>query len=78
MAKQKKSRDELEAMVLIELRRTVHCRKVLSISVVDLNVDGLTWEVSSYNAGDAAFENCEKALNTIVPRLQAVYDLKMD
>jgi hypothetical protein len=78
MAKRKKSRVELEAIVLAKLRQTYNCADVSSVAVVKSKHDGVTWEVGSYIAGRSPFLDCEQALKTIVPRLQALYDLASD
>jgi hypothetical protein len=75
MAKRKKSRAELEAIVLAELRQTLNCADISSIVVVGSKHDGFTWEVGSYIAAHSPFLHCEQGLRTIVPRLQAAYDL---
>jgi hypothetical protein len=76
IAKRKKSRAELEAIVLAELRQTLG--DISSIGIVGSKHDGFTWEVESYIAGRSPFLTCEHALKTIVPRLQASYDLASD
>jgi hypothetical protein len=76
--KQTKSRAELEAIVLAELRETLNCEDISSVVVVPSKHDGFTWEVGSYIADHSPFLDCEQALKRIVPRLQAVYDLKAD
>ena len=78
VAKRKKSRTELEAIVLAELRETLNCGDISSVVVVGSKHDGFTWEVGSYIADRSPFLDCEQALKTIVPRLQAVYDIKPD
>jgi hypothetical protein len=75
MAKRKKSRAELEAIVLAELRQTLNCTDVSSVVVVGSKHGAFTWEVESYIAARSPFLHCEQALRTIVPRLQAAYDL---
>jgi hypothetical protein len=72
-AKRKKSRTELEALVLAELRQTLG--DISSVGIVGSKHDGFTWEVGSYIARRSPFVTCERALELIVPRLQAVYDL---
>jgi hypothetical protein len=76
ITKRKKSRAELEAIVLVELRQTLG--DISSVTVVGSKHDGVTWKVGSYTAGHSLFVDCERALKTIVPRLQAVYDLTSD
>ena len=78
MAKRKKSHAELEAIVLAQLRQTLNGVDVSSVALVGSKHGGITWEVGSYTARRSPFLDCEQALKTIVPRLQAVYDLKAD
>jgi hypothetical protein len=78
MAKRKKSRAELEAIVLAELRQTLNCADISNVVVVGSKHGGFTWEVESYIAARSPFLHCEQALRTIVPRLQAAYDLSSE
>jgi hypothetical protein len=78
MAKLVKTVTELAAIVLVELRKAEHCEEASNVSVRGLADDRVeaTWEVSYFNAGGAGTESCQHALREIVPRLQALYDLK--
>ena len=68
MNKSPKTRMELEALVLIELRAAPQCSGAVHVTVVaydDYRV-GATWEVASCNPGTSAPEHCERALCNIV------------
>jgi len=80
MAKVKTSRVQLEAIVLVELRRAPHCAEAASATIYDIDDDplGRTWYVGNVNPGGAGSRNCDLALAEIVPRLQKQYDLKID
>jgi len=75
--KSPKTRAELEALVLAELRAASACGGAVHVTVVaydDYRV-GATWEVASCNAGTSAPEACERALCDIVRRLQQHFDI---
>ena len=75
--KSPKTKAELEALVLAELRAAPDCGGVVHVTVVafdDYRV-GATWEVASYNAGTSAPEACERALCDIIRRLQQHFDI---
>jgi hypothetical protein len=72
-----KTKAELEALVLAELRAASDCGGAVHVTVVafdDYRV-GATWEVASCNAGTSAPEACETALCDIVSRLQQHFDI---
>jgi hypothetical protein len=77
MAKLLLTATDLAALVLVELRKVPHCEEASHIDIRGLADDRVseTWEVSHFNAGKSGIESCERALSTIVPRLQALYDL---
>ena len=77
MNKSPKTRMELEALVLTELRAAPQCSGAVHVTVVaydDYRV-GATWEVASCNPGTSAPEECERALCEIVGRLQQHFDI---
>ena len=77
MNKSPKTRMELEAFVLTELRAAPQCSGAVHVTVVaydDYRV-GATWEVASCNPGTSAPEHCERALCNIVRRLQQHFDI---
>jgi hypothetical protein len=72
-----KTKTELEALVLAELRAASQCGGAVHVTVVaydDYRV-GATWEVASCNAGTSAPEECERALCDIIRRLQQHFDI---
>jgi hypothetical protein len=72
-----KTKTELEALVLAELRAASQCGGAVHVTVVaydDYRV-GATWEVASCNAGTSAPEECERALCDIIRRLQQRFDI---
>jgi hypothetical protein len=72
-----KTKLELEALVLTELRAESDCGGAVHVTVVsydDYRV-GATWEVASCNPGTSAPEHCERALSDIVRRLQQHFDI---
>jgi len=72
-----KTRTELEALVLAELRATPQCSGALHVTVVaydDYRVPA-TWEVASFDPGTSKQEICEGALCDIVSRLQQCFDV---
>jgi LmbE family N-acetylglucosaminyl deacetylase len=72
-----KTKAELEALVLAELRAASQCGGAVHVTVVaydDYRV-GATWEVASCDAGTSAPEACERALCDIIRRLQQHFDI---
>ncbi len=77
MDKSPKTRTELEALVLAELRAAPQCGSALHVTVVpydDYRVPA-TWEVASFDPGTSEWEKCERALCDIVRRLQQRFDV---
>jgi hypothetical protein len=77
MPKTTKTRAELEAIVLAEVRNVRHCEDARQVTVIGLDDDGFdaTWAVSNFNPGESDLQSCEDALHFIVPRLQNQFDL---
>jgi hypothetical protein len=72
-----KTKAELEALVLAELRAAPQCGSAVHVTVVaydDYRV-GATWEVASCDPGTSAPEHCERALCDVVRRLQQDFDI---
>jgi hypothetical protein len=75
--KSPKTKAELEALVLAELRAASGCGGAVHVTVVahdDYRVPA-TWEVASCDAGTSAPEACERALCDIVRHLQQHFDI---
>ena len=72
-----KSQIEIERLVLDELQTSENCEGASAISVVswsDIRGDA-NWTVAAYNCGTSSEYDCERALQVIVPRFQAFYEL---
>ena len=75
--KSPRTRAELEALVLAELRTTSQCAGAVHVTVVayDDHRVPATWEVASCDPGTSPPEKCERALCDIVGRLQQQFDI---
>ena len=80
MAKELKSRTEIEAIVLEELRKVKHCRGVKSVQVNSIDDPSVhyTWNVPSFNEGEEAFSEVKAALKPVEERLQQKFDIILD
>ena len=72
-----RTRAELEATVLAELRASAPCDAAVHVTVVayDNYRVPATWEVASCNPGRSDPVECERALSEVVHRLQQDYDI---
>lgn len=76
MAKQMKTRNEIAAIVLAEVRKCEGCADVRTVGinhVVDDRV-AFTWDVGAVSLGGAAKEDLNSALKRVVPALQDQFD----
>jgi hypothetical protein len=75
--KSPKTKTELEALVLAELRAASQCAGALHVTVVPYDDHRVpaTWEVASFNPGTSEQKECERALCDIVSRLQQRFDI---
>ena len=73
MAKIRKTAEEIEALLLEELRKVEHCEGARSV-IIRTFVDG-SWAIAFFNAGRSDPDTCQRALWDIEPRLQEQYDL---
>jgi hypothetical protein len=75
--KSPRTRAELEALVLAELRATSQCAGAVHVTVVayDDHRVPATWAVASCDPGTSPPEECERALCDIVGRLQQQFDI---
>jgi hypothetical protein len=73
-----KTKDEIQDMVIAELRRFAGCEEAWGVVVVGLDgeISGATWTVSRFNRGESNAYACDRALQVIVPHYQRLYDLK--
>ena len=72
-----KTRTELEALVLAELRAAPQCGSAVHVTVVpydNYRVPAIG-EVASFDPGTSEWEECERALCDIVSRLQQRFDI---
>ena len=77
VGKAPKTRQEIEQLIVADLQGFVDCENALEIrviSVVDRDKTA-TWTVSGFNPGESAGEDCDRALQIIVPRFQRMYDM---
>jgi hypothetical protein len=72
-----KTRTEIEGLLLAELRAADGCAGAASVSVVPWSDDNpeVNWTLDSYDIGSAPMWECQVALEQIVPRFQAFYEL---
>ena len=77
MDKSPKTRGELEALVLVELRAAPQCGGAIHATVgpYDDHRVPATWEVASFGPGTSRREECERELCDIVRRLQQRFDI---
>src|SRR6476646_2254481 len=72
-----KTKDEIQRLIIAELRTCAECENAWGIIVVPL-VDDLgiaTWTVSRFRPGRSDAYACDRALQRIVPHYQRLYDL---
>jgi hypothetical protein len=77
MTKSPKTRTELEALVLAELRAAPRCGGAVHVTVIPYDDHRVpaTWEVASFDPGTSEQGECERALCDIVSRLQQRFDI---
>jgi hypothetical protein len=76
--KSPRTRGELEALVLEELRASPQCGGgAVHVTVVAYDDHRVlaTWEIASCDVGTSSPEECERALCDIVGRLQRQFDI---
>jgi hypothetical protein len=75
-----KSRADLEAIVLGELKKVRHRESASSVTVYNLKdrQSGGDWAVASFNPGTSGIAACEQALAEIETRLRAQYEMIAD
>jgi len=73
-----RTKNEIQDMVIAELRRFADCEEASGVVVVGLDdeISGATWTVSRFNRGESDAYACDRALQVIVPHYQRLYDLK--
>jgi len=72
-----KTKDEIQNLIIAELRTFAACDKAWGIIVVPLVDDTsvATWTVSHFHRGQSTAYACDRALQRIVPHYQRLYDL---
>jgi hypothetical protein len=74
-----KTKDEIQRLIIAELRTCEECERAWGIVVVPV-ADGIgigiaTWTVSRFHRGQSDAYACDRALQRIVPHYQRLYDL---
>jgi hypothetical protein len=77
MERSPKSRVEIECLVLRELQASENCGGAAGISIIGLKDprNEANWTVAAYKPGTSGKEECDLALQSIVPRFQGFYEL---
>jgi len=72
-----KTKDEIQRMIIAELRTFAQCEKAWGIVVVPIvdDIGVATWTVSHFHRGQSSAYACDRALQRIVPHYQRLYDL---
>ena len=72
-----KTKDDIQRLIIAELRTCADCEKAWGIIVVPVVDDFAiaTWTVSRFHRGQSDAYACDRALQRIVPRYQRLYDL---
>lgn len=71
------TKQQIEELILAELKTFPHCAKAKEIAIVAVNDHAMTanWTVSCFNPGRSDGDACDRALQDIVSRFQRVYDM---
>jgi hypothetical protein len=71
-----KSKNEIEMVIMAELRDCQDCETAWGVVVVAVECDDdANWTVSQFNRGKASAYACDLALQRIVPHYQRLYEL---
>jgi hypothetical protein len=72
-----KTKDEIQQLILAELRTFTDCEGAWGVVVIPIVADngGTTWTVSRFNGGASDAYACDRALQRIVPHYQQLYHL---
>jgi hypothetical protein len=72
-----KTKDEIQRLIIAELRTCEECERAWGIVVVPVadDISIATWTVSRFHRGQANAYACDRALQRIVPHYQRLYDL---
>jgi hypothetical protein len=77
MEKMPKTKEEIQRLIIAELRTFADCENAWGIIVIPIvdGTDAATWTVSCFHRGESDGHACDRALQRIVPRYQRAYDL---
>jgi hypothetical protein len=77
MEKSLKTKDEIQALIVAELREYADCESAWGVVVVAVegNDDFANWTVARFNRGESCAYACDRALQRIVPHYQRLYQL---
>ena len=72
-----KTKEEIQRLLIAELRTFADCEQAWAIVVVPIIDDAgvVTWTVSRFHRGGSDAYACDRALQLIVPHYQRLYDL---
>jgi hypothetical protein len=72
-----KTKEEIERLIIAELRTFAGCEMVVGIVVIPIAdyTEVATWTVSRFDSGKSDGHACDRALQRIVPHFQRVYDM---
>jgi hypothetical protein len=72
-----KTKDEMQRLILAELRTVADCEKAFGVVVVPVIAGDpvANWTVSCFHRGEADGYACDRALQRIVPHYQRLYVL---
>ena len=71
------TKEEIERLIIADLRTFAGCRRACAVVVAPVVDHGsaATWTVLRFHTGGSDGEACDRALQKIVPLFQRVYDL---
>jgi hypothetical protein len=72
-----KTKEEIERLIIAELRTFSDCERALGVIVIAITdyTDATTWTVSSFDCGNSDGYACDRALQRIVPQFQRLYGM---
>jgi hypothetical protein len=72
-----KTKDEIQRLIMAELRTFTDCEKAWGVVVIPITADddAANWTVSCFNHGESDAYACDLALQHIVPHYQRLYEL---
>jgi hypothetical protein len=69
------TKEEIERLIVGDLRGFPGCEDAKGVIVEALAPPGATWTVACFNPGNSDGDTCDRALQHIVPHFQRAYDL---